>query len=189
MMHPNAQAAVDTAVLCIQDWLDDDESHERMGHNARGASLTETHRYLLWRHWSPYGRVLPWIMLNPSTADAQQDDPTIRRCIDFSKRWGYGGMIVANLFAVRSPSPDAMVRTDDPIGPGNDRVLAAISRPLTMVVCAWGRLGRCGGRGAAVLQQIRHNLAVPMCLGLNGDRSPKHPLYVRASARLIEVPR
>lgn len=187
MNSPN----IHRALGLVHDWLCRDETHERSAEIGSGAVLSETHRLLLWRHWSFVGDVLPWIMLNPSTADASTDDRTIRRCIDFSKRWGYGGMVVANLFSLRSPYPDllAEVEVEDAIGPGNDMVLAAIACRAPVVVCGWGRIGRFQGRGVKVLDDLRANGSTPMCLGVNGDRSPKHPLYVRASTTLAEVPR
>src|SRR5262245_19133112 len=78
------------------------------------------YRYWLTRTWDNSLRRVCWVMLNPSTADAEQDDPTIRRCVGFARSWGAGGIIVVNLFAFRASDPKALLRAADPVGPDND---------------------------------------------------------------------
>ena len=77
-------------------------------------------------------------MLNPSTADASRDDPTIRRCIGFARAWGYGGVEVVNVFALRATEPSLLRRVRDPVGPGNDAALAAATARVDAIVIAWG---------------------------------------------------
>src|SRR5688500_18287560 len=98
------------------------------------------YRYHLERRWATH--VLPIVMLNPSTADAEIDDPTIRRCMGFAKRDGYGGIAVCNLYALRSPSPDDLWRADDPYGPDNGEALRRLALYASVntlpILCAWG---------------------------------------------------
>ena len=108
------------------------------GWKAKGAHFDETgaYRLRLWRRWwdGPY---VCWIMLNPSTADARVNDQTIRKCIAFSKQWGFGGLEVVNVFALRSTDPKALYKHHDPIGPGNDSVISS-SAPIPL---EWSRRG------------------------------------------------
>lgn len=138
------------------------------------------YRYELVRRWGP-GPLLEFIMLNPSTADASVDDPTIRRCIAFAKRWGYGGIVVRNLYAYRATHPGVLVNLDDPIGPENRDYLSRTDADCTIV--AWG------ADPAAVIwwngypfgwQRTGIQRPVLFCLGTNENGSPKHPLYVPA---------
>jgi hypothetical protein len=135
-------------------------------------------------------------MLNPSTADASQDDPTVRRVVGFSKKWGMGGAIVANLFALRSPSPRdlalAAERGEDPVGPYNDYHLTRALRqfygwPVARIVAAWGRNPMAPARAARVreaLEEVPPYESRPpvVALAINRDGSPKHPLYVGYSS-------
>lgn len=136
-------------------------------------SPCNSYRYALWREWSDEPPVL-FVMLNPSTADASQDDPTIRRCTAFARQWGYGGLIVANLFAWRSPYPALLRGTKDPIGPSNDHWLKKLVNQSSAVVGAWGNHGNYLQRGQAVAAMIPDLL----CLGITKQGQPRHPLYV-----------
>lgn len=104
-------------------------------------SACGAYRYSLTRKWSD-APLLSFVMLNPSTADAKEDDPTIRRCIGFARREGAGGLIVANLYALRSPSPEALWSARNPIGPENLQTLAGLAAQAVdqsfPIVCAWG---------------------------------------------------
>lgn len=130
------------------------------------------YRYRLERIWNDALPPVHWIMLNPSTADATQDDNTIRRVISFSQSWGYGSAIVLNLFAYRTPHPRLLQQASDPIGPRNDKHLAEISEP---VVAAWGSHIFAQARAEEVLRFLPREI---VCLGQNKNGSPKHPLYV-----------
>ncbi|WP_027947183.1 DUF1643 domain-containing protein [Amycolatopsis taiwanensis] len=141
-----------------------------------------TYRYELTRRWSD-GPPVGWVMLNPSTADANLDDPTIRRCIAFAKAWGYGGIVVRNLYALRATDPRELDRHSEPIGPDNDAHLArCVGEPLTIV--AWGARG--GDRGREVLGLLASRGVRPHLLATTGDGQPRHPLYLRAD--LLPVP-
>jgi hypothetical protein len=128
-------------------------------------------------------------MLNPSTADETTNDPTIRRCIGYAKRWGSGGVVVANLFALCSTDPGGLLEIDDPVGPENDDSLAAVARSAaaerTPLVCAWGsgvgRLGRVArARAERVLEVLARAGVEPLALAVTKDGSPGHPLYLSA---------
>lgn len=138
------------------------------------------YRYWLTRTWDHALPKVTFIMLNPSTADASKDDPTIRRCIDFAKRWGAGGLCVVNLFAYRSPRPADLPKVADPVGPGNDDVILNMSRGRR-VICAWGATGaKYGKHRIAHVLKLLDGQAVE-CLKLTDDGHPWHPLYVPAN--------
>ena len=137
------------------------------------------YRYTLTRSW---GDALPltFVMLNPSTADAAIDDPTIRRCIAFARRDGFGGIRVLNLFAYRSPYPSELVRVADPVGPDNDRHLATA---CGTIVAAWGAVERYGEKRIRTVAQLLSGKDV-RCLGTTKSGQPRHPLYVKGDSPL-----
>ncbi len=128
-------------------------------------------------------------MLNPSTADEQQNDPTVERCERRARAGAYGALVVGNLFAWRSTDPRALYDVADPVGPDNDQHLAAIASEAARVVCAWGRHGALQGRGPAVVRLLAPHRARLACLGVNADGSPKHPLYLPYTAALVPFPK
>ena len=148
----------------------------------RGASFDRSgrYRYRLWRSWDRDGPWLLFVMLNPSTADAEKLDSTVRRCVGFAQRWGYGAIEVANIFALRSTDPRHLYRVEDPIGPENDRFIEDAARRSRTVIAAWGLHGRLHGRGDQVVELVtRHaNLYV---LRRTRDGHPGHPLYLPRS--------
>ena len=139
------------------------------------------YRYALWRLWDESKPYAMFIGLNPSTADETTDDPTINRCIDFAKSWGYGGLCMANLFAYRSTDPANLRTTQDPIGPDNDNWLKELGKSAGVVVAAWGNDGAYLGRSRVVASRIT-NLK---CLKINKTGEPAHPLYQPGTAKLI----
>jgi hypothetical protein len=152
-----------------------------------GADISSNglYRYRLWRSWGD-GQRCVWIMLNPSTADASLDDHTIRKCIGFAQRWGYYGIEVVNLFAMRSKNPAALYTAADPIGPDNDEAILSAVRSWSHVVCAWGNDGGLHNRSLRVSILLRHHKA--KTLGLTKQRQPKHPLYLPYETPLLEWP-
>lgn len=149
------------------------------------------YRYRLTRTWDYSLRRACFLMLNPSTADASVDDPTIKRCKSFAAAWGAGGIEVVNLFAWRATDPDVLPTVADPVGPDNDRYIRAALEQCRPIVAAWGagatKLKR---REAAVLEIIRRVGVDVMCLGTTKGGHPLHPLYIPASRQLrpFEVP-
>lgn len=126
-------------------------------------------------------------MLNPSTADAELDDPTIRRCISFAKREGCTELTVVNLFAYRSTDPKQLYKVDDPIGPQNDFYIkqAIRAHDMGIVIAAWGA-------HPIAINRAKEILAMPefadvLCLGTTKKGAPRHPLYVKSDAQFIEV--
>lgn len=147
-------------------------------------SVCRTYRYALWREVDAGrpGYVL-FVGLNPSTADEFADDPTVRRCRDFVRRWGYGALCLANLFAYRATRPAALKTARSPVGRGNDHRLARLAAGAAVVVAAWGVHGCFAGRDRAVTTLLGGRLA---CLGVTKAGHPRHPLYVRRTA--VPVP-
>lgn len=147
-------------------------------------SPCQRYRYRLWRRWDPDGPQMTWVMLNPSTADHLQDDPTIRRCVRFAATWGFGGFDVVNLFGFRATHPQVLLPMSAAEAEGPDNlvhVLAATAdsgpympdRPGRIVVAAWG------AHRVAVDQAARYLRApdrVWHCLGTTAAGYPLHPL-------------
>lgn len=148
------------------------------------------YRYTLRREWRPAGGAIPdpttgrflrnavFLMLNPSTADEFANDPTVERCERYAMSWGYGGLIVVNLFAYRSTDPRVLPDLVDPVGPENDSAIlgAAISGDGT-VLCAWGNHGGLNGRALTVAEYLVYRGIRLTCLGVNRTGHPVHPLY------------
>lgn len=144
-------------------------------------------RYRLHRCWGD-GTRLVWLMLNPSKATAQVNDPTIVSVMDFSRRHGYDGVEVGNLFAFRATDPRDLRRAGYPIGPENDGWIEALVESAVEagsdVVVAWGALAHGLARVDEVLRIVRGAGVWPLCLGTTRAGLPRHPLYVPRSRRL-----
>lgn len=140
------------------------------------------YRYELTRFWDGSNRHAAFVMLNPSTADANEDDPTIRKCVGFARRWGYGGIRVYNVYALRATDPNELKRSDNPIGPDNDSwIRRAASNEI--VVAAWGTFRVHPDRAQHVLGLL--NGASVHCLRVTKEGRPQHPLYLPNNARPI----
>lgn len=137
------------------------------------------YRYLLWRIWNESrDRLCTWILLNPSTANENRDDPTIKRCMRRAVNDGWGGLLVVNLFGWRSTFPMSLVKAADPIGSENDNAILRAVQGVGIVLCGWGRHGKIQSRDERVLRLLREVNAKPYALSFNSDGTPKHPLYV-----------
>jgi hypothetical protein len=160
---------------------------------AKGAIISDCqrYRYQLTRSWDGTAS-LPFVMLNPSTADASNDDPTIRRCMSFAKREGAGGIVVANLFAFRATSPSDMKAAADPFGPDNELTLRCLARAAVasskLIVCAWGTHGDEFGTNLLAMAIFQQEGAQLVCLGKTKDGHPRHPLYVKGDQPLVPFP-
>lgn len=188
---------------------------------AKGAAISADgrYRYRLWREWRLHPKPAHWetwedggrpmldgaghqlgapkscvfIMLNPSTADGDQDDPTIRRCVGFAKAWGYDRLDVLNLFAYRATEPSellALDHMDDPVGPGNLSAFRGMldndgifGTPVGTIICAWGNHGTHLGQDETVLGWLEDRER--FALRVSKDGHPGHPLYLPAAARLV----
>lgn len=159
----------------------------------KSAKISDCHqyRYQLTRYWVG-GSFQPFVMLNPSTADASNDDPTIRRCMSFARREGVGGIVVANLFAFRATSPADMKAAADPFGPENESALYVVARAAVIgkrpIICAWGAHGDEFGTNLLAVEIFQQEGATLACLGKTKDGHPRHPLYVKGDAPLVPYP-
>jgi hypothetical protein len=126
-------------------------------------------------------------MLNPSVADAMNDDPTIRRCIGFSRDWDCGKLVVLNLFAFRATNPADLKRADDPVGPENREWFERTLRPTHAgpVICAWGVHGIFRDQDWTVMGWLAELGVRPVVFGMTRDGHPKHPLYLPKTAQMI----
>lgn len=142
------------------------------------------YRYTLTRIWDPRKSRVVFIMLNPSTADAIKDDPTIKRCMSYADSFGYGGMIVLNLFAYRSTNPKLLPPLEYAVGTDNDNHIAmeCISRP---VICAWGVDGKKWDRDREVMKIIKSHALSIRCLAITQNGFPGHPLYLSKGLVLL----
>jgi len=143
-------------------------------------------RYLLWRRWDAAAPAANFLMLNPSTADERKLDPTCSRARGYAERWGYGALIVTNIFAFRNTDPNQMKAAADPVGPGNDAAIMRAARESALVVCAWGNHGGYLGRSREVLKKLRTNGVALHALRVNAGGEPAHPLYL--PGRLSAIP-
>lgn len=138
------------------------------------------HRFKLWRIWQPEPRMIVFIGLNPSTADETTNDPTVRRCINYARRWGYGGMFMANIFAYRATDPADMKAAADPIGEHNDSFLNSMVAECETAVACWGTHGAHRERHA----EVTGFLSGLKCFGKTKEGFPRHPLYLPNTAQL-----
>ena len=139
------------------------------------------YRYSLTRSWNSANGYVLFIGLNPSIADETIDDPTLTRCINFAKDWGYGGLIMVNLFAYMLTYPMELKKVKLPIGKDNNRHILKNYRKSGLTVVAWGNDGYFLNRDKEVLEIINR----PMCLNINKSGQPAHPLYQKKDQRLI----
>ena len=131
------------------------------------------YRYSLSRTWDINQKIILFIGLNPSTADETHDDPTIRRSLLYSSRWGFGGLIMVNLFAFRATLPKDLKNSKHPVGRDNNQFIIHAHKEASMTIAAWGNDGDLYNRDQEVLEIISN----PMCLKVNKTGQPAHPLY------------
>jgi hypothetical protein len=122
-----------------------------------------------------------FICLNPSIADGNTDDPTLRRLMGFAYQWGFGGLYLGNLFAFRSTSPVALHKSINIIGPDNNQHLLTMSLFCSKVVFAWGNHGNLNNRD----QQVVEMFGEAACIGKTNEGHPKHPLYLKKDSSLV----
>ncbi len=145
------------------------------------------YRYRLTRQWDAARPAILFVMMNPSVADLHQDDRTVRRAIDFARRWNFGQLLVGNVFAYRATDQARLLETRDPVGPENDAHLLAMAAASSKIVFAYGKphpsLRSRGGEVAALFRTRGHALHV---LRLTLDGTPMHPLYLPAALKPVE---
>ena len=169
--------------------------------SASNASFSDNRQYRWWLHrqWTFGLGLLLFIGLNPSRADGERDDPTLRRLQAFAKSWGYQELLVVNLFAQISPHPSALQRASDPVGVENDKVLQVCFErwardPQMDLWCGWGVSGGRGPRARDVLHTLQPlsrqrqvhcpNAKGPLSLALTQTGEPRHPLYAPRQSTL-----
>ena len=145
---------------------------------------TLRYRWTLRREWDESLPRVAFIMLNPSTADATNNDPTLRRCLGFAERWGYGSLEVVNLFAYRATNPQDLKTASDPVGSLNDDYLMTAVSSARQTIVAWGNHGTLYNRAEIVLEMLSSQFFL-YCLGVTKTGQPKHPLYVPNSVKPI----
>jgi len=150
-------------------------------------SSDNAYRYWLKRTWDNDCPLLGWIMLNPSTATAEKNDPTIERVQRRTSRMGYGGFVVVNLFALRATDPGVMLSHESPVShpgapEGNDENIQRAFRECGAIIAAWGCHGTYRGRAADVVKMAKDAGISLACLGTTKGGHPRHPLYVKYSA-------
>lgn len=143
-------------------------------------SADGVYRYSLWRRLLEKGKTILFVGLNPSTADAQTDDPTIRAMCDFAKRWGYANVVVANLFAFRATDPAQLKAASDPVGPMNLETVVKLRKSSDLCIACWGNGGALNWSGRRMFKALV-DLGPVHCLVVNKSGHPKHPLYVSRS--------
>lgn len=148
--------------------------------NGAEFSTCRKYRYALWRIWDDSKPLIMFVGLNPSTANESNDDPTIRRVRRFAMDWGYGGVYMVNLFALISPYPEDIKKSDDPLG-DNDDWLEIISKDCEKIIFAWGAFPEAEERAKEVIEQYDGYALV-----INKDGSPRHPLYVKADVEPVK---
>jgi hypothetical protein len=152
---------------------------------ANGATFSPCRRWrtLLWRKWDEGKPAANFLMLNPSTAHETALDPTCSRARDYAERWGYGALLVTNVFAWRATDPGKMKAAQDPVGKGNDAAILRAAKESELVVCAWGNHGAHLERSARV-KSLLHEAGIALhVLRLNANGEPAHPLYLPGSLR------
>lgn len=141
------------------------------------------YRYVLKRQWGNNDdNFVNFVLLNPSTADENNDDPTIKACVKFAQNWVYDGLYVTNLFALRATDPRDLIKSSEPIGKLNDRYIEEYARKSKAIIVAWGNHGTFLGRGDTVFN-ILSCIATVHCLGITKNGFPKHPLYIKKSIK------
>lgn len=137
------------------------------------------YRWRLGRTWDPAGAILALVGLNPSTAGAERDDPTVRRCVRFARDLGFGQLVLVNLYGLRATRPAALFAHPDPVGDQNDEHVRRACAEADAVLVCWGFNARWDR-----VTQIRPLLGEsPLCLGTTAAGHPRHPLYLRADTR------
>jgi len=152
----------------------------------KGAILSRNrlYRYVLWREWDSTKGTCVFIGLNPSTADETEDDPTLRRCVDFAKTWGYGKYVMVNLFAYRATNPSELKIVEKPVGYKNNYHIKTQCADADIVIAAWGNHGTLLKRDKKVQKLLKDTQL--KCFKLTSKGQPAHPLYQPKDISLID---
>ena len=163
-----------------------------VGQTTTGALFCEDrrHRYALWRRWHASKPLVNFLCFNPSRADELRNDPTIRRCMGFAQSWGYGGIIITNLYGFCTTDPWALDRADDADGPDNDDAIVACAGQAELVVAAWGSLFRTSKvrdkKIDAVTRLLASNDVLLYAIKISTKGEPMHPLYLAGNLQPVK---
>ena len=151
--------------------------------NSNGAVFSKCngYRYVLWRKWDESKPQVMFIGLNPSTADQTNNDPTISRCINYAKSWGFGSIYMVNIFSYKTTYPKELQSATKPIGQETNDWIKKIYDSSEMCIAAWGNNGQFLNRS----DEIRKMLPKMHCLKKTKSGEPSHPLYLKASLKPI----
>ena len=156
-------------------------------------SPCEKYRYALWRELKggfafDGAHEIAFVGLNPSTADESQNDPTVTRCINYARAWGYHQFVMLNAYAYRATDPTDMKAQSEPCGPLNDQVIGEFAERADCIVCAWGN--NCErARHNHLIRELRLFTSSPiLCLKLTKAGYPGHPLYLKNSVEPFDMP-
>lgn len=142
----------------------------------------QEYRYRLVRTWAP-GPLVMFLLMNPSTADIAVDDPTVAKCGRLARRWGYGGLLIGNVFAYRATDQSQLAKVADPVGPLNSHHLAAMARHAALIVCAFGtpKVASLLPHGPIIARTLHDHGHKLHALRLSKAGRPYHPLYLTES--------
>lgn len=178
---------------CEQPLLTDalTTTHYGVGSHGKSHATFDTnfhHRFTLGWEWDADKGIVAFCMLNPSTADAFNLDPTVRRCFGFASSWGAGGILVVNLFSLRSTDPRGLRTAKEVTLAHNDVAIDMASSVADTFVVGWGNHGKYLSRGEIVLQRLKANGTKAYRLGgLTNEGMPKHPLYISKDEKLVSM--
>ena len=155
----------------------------------RGAKFSDNkkYRYALWRIWGQRGNYLNFVMLNPSNADEQINDPTVQRCENRANQLGYDGLFVTNLYGLISTNPQLLYEDNSSVGELNDKYIGLASKVCDRIICGWGVHGSkvVNNRVCTVMDILTKSNNNISALQINADGSPRHPLYIKYDKKPI----
>jgi hypothetical protein len=150
--------------------------------------IREEYRYVLRRVWNEKLPATMFVMMNPSVADINADDPTVARCQTFARSWGSGCLYVVNTFAYRATYQRELLAIPDPVGPENNRHILEIAELSKMIVVAYGQPHKSlRQRGLDVCSMLKRHGYRLHALRLNADGTPRHPLYLSADCKPFPI--
>jgi hypothetical protein len=150
--------------------------------------VRKEYRYILRRAWNEMLPATMFVMMNPSVADIDADDPTVARCQTFARSWGSGSLYVVNTFAYRATDQRRLRVVPDPVGPENDRHILAMAKRSKTIVVAYGQPhNSLRQRGLEVCSMLKRHGYQLYALKLNADGTPRHPLYLSADCKPFPI--
>ncbi len=151
----------------------------------KDAEIDETgdYRYRLTRIWEESKERILFILLNPSTADGEEDDDTITTLINRSKNWGYGSIVVVNLYSYRATSPEELKEVPDPVGEETDEHILRAAEESDKIVCAWGNNAE-DERAEEVVKLLQNRNHKLYCFETTNEGHPHHTRGISLGTKL-----